>query len=157
MIFSRPPSGLIHWSGCMVRTSAHNSQNDLHSWPRGSTGNAGGSYAAGNKQTFNLDTGEGIRASGGFLDAQYKCAPKWITHGGFMIDSPLDRDVPLSGRTYQQNAYSNIMYIHSRYLQIGCEVAHLWSGFKNRSMVTTKLGFFITRSRSPSDDYPSQF
>ncbi len=94
-------------------------------------GNALGSYAAGNKQTFNLDTGEGVRASGGFIEAQYKCTPKWITHGGFMIDNPLDQDVPLSGRTYQQNAYSNIMYIHSRYLQVGCEIAHLWAGFKN--------------------------
>lgn len=94
-------------------------------------GNALGSYAAGNKQTFNTETGQGIRASGGFIEAEYKINQKWIPHIGFMIDDPLDRDVPLTGRTRQQNAYSNIMYVHSRYLQAGFEVAHLKAGFQN--------------------------
>lgn len=94
-------------------------------------GSALGSYAAGNKQTFNLDTGEGIRASGGFVELEYKATPQWIYHVGFMHDNPIDEDVPLSGRTYQQNLYSNMMYVYNRYLQVGFEVAHLQSGFKN--------------------------
>jgi hypothetical protein len=94
-------------------------------------GNALGSYAAGNKQTFNLDTGEGIRASGGFVELEFKATPQWVYHAGFMHDNPIDRDVPLSGRTYQQNLYNNIMYVHNRYLQIGLELAHVQSGFAN--------------------------
>lgn len=94
-------------------------------------GNALGSYAAGNKQTFNLDSGEGIRASGGFIELEYKPSAKWVYHVGFMHDNPIDDDVPLSGRTYQQNLYSNAMYVHNRFLQVGFEVAHLQSGFKN--------------------------
>lgn len=43
---------------------------------------------------------------------------------------PEEQDVPLDGRTRQQNAYGNVMYIHNRYFQVGCEVAHLWVGFK---------------------------
>lgn len=94
-------------------------------------GKALGSYAAGNKQTFNRDTGEGIPASGGFVEAEYKFTPKWIYHIGFMHDNPLDRVVPLAGRTYQQNLYTNLMYVHNRYLQVGFEFAQLQSGFKN--------------------------
>lgn len=94
-------------------------------------GNALGSYAAGNKQTFNLDSGEGIRASGGFIELEYKPSAHWVYHVGFMHDNPIDEDVPLSGRTYQQNLYSNAMYVHNRFLQVGFEVAHLQSGFKN--------------------------
>jgi hypothetical protein len=94
-------------------------------------GNALGSYAAGNKQTFNTETGQGVRASGGFVELEYKLTPKWITHAGYMMDNPLDRDVPLSGRVRQHNIYGNVMYVHSRYLQVGFEVARLQSGFKN--------------------------
>lgn len=94
-------------------------------------GNALGSYAAGNKQTFNLEKGEGIRTQGGFVELEYKLTSKLISHVGFMIDDPMDQDVPLSGRVRQQNAYTNLMYVHSRYFQIGCELAHLWSAFKN--------------------------
>jgi hypothetical protein len=94
-------------------------------------GNALGSYAAGNKQSFNLETGEGVRATGGFVELQYKPLPKWIFHAGCMIDDPLDRDVSLAGRVRQQNIYSNVMYLPSRYVQIGFEIAHLSSGFKN--------------------------
>lgn len=94
-------------------------------------GNALGSYAAGNKQTFNLDSGEGIPASGGFIELEYKPSDQWVYHVGFMHDNPKDEDVSLSGRTYQQNLYSNVMYIHNRFLQVGFEVAHLQSGFKN--------------------------
>lgn len=32
---------------------------------------------------------------------------------------------------YQQNLYTNLMYVHSRYLQVGLEFAQLQSGFKN--------------------------
>jgi hypothetical protein len=78
-------------------------------------GNALGSYAAGNKQTFNIQTGQGIRACGGFAELEYKFTPKWVAHGGFMIDDPLDRDVPIDGYTRQQNTYANVMYIHNRY------------------------------------------
>jgi hypothetical protein len=94
-------------------------------------GNALGSYAAGNKQSFNLETGEGVRATGGFVELQYKPLPKWIFHAGCMIDDPLDRDVSLAGRVRQQNIYSNVIYLPSRYVQIGFEIAHLSSGFKN--------------------------
>lgn len=93
-------------------------------------GNALGSYAAGNKQTFNIDTGSGIAACGGFGELEYKLTSKWITHAGFMIDDPLDRDVADDGRTRQQNAYGNVMYVHNRYFQVGFEVAKLWAGFK---------------------------
>jgi hypothetical protein len=93
-------------------------------------GNALGSYAAGTKQTFNTVTGQGVPASGGFVELEYRPYPKLVTHAGFMIDNPLDRAVPLNGRTYQQNAYGNVMYIHNRYLQVGFEVTHLWVGFK---------------------------
>ena len=47
-------------------------------------GNALGSYAAGNKQTFNRDMGEGILASGGFLELECQFNPQWIAHCGFM-------------------------------------------------------------------------
>jgi hypothetical protein len=93
-------------------------------------GNALGSYAAGNKQTFNRDTGQGILASGGFAELECKLTPQWIAHGGFMIDNPLNRDVPIDGRTYQQSTYGNVMYVHNRYFQIGFEIAHLWAGFQ---------------------------
>lgn len=45
-------------------------------------GNALGSYAAGIKQTFNRETGQGVRARGGFAELEYKVTQKWITHGG---------------------------------------------------------------------------
>lgn len=94
-------------------------------------GNALGSYAAGAKQTFNTVTGQGVPACGGFVELEYRPSPKWVTHAGFMIDDPLDRDVPPDGRTFQQNAYGNVMYIHNRYLQVGLEFAQLWVGFKS--------------------------
>ena len=59
-------------------------------------GKALGSYAAANKQTFNRDTGQGIPASGGFVEVEYKFTPKWTYHIGFMHDNPLDSAVPLS-------------------------------------------------------------
>lgn len=93
-------------------------------------GNALGSYAAGIKQTFNTVTGQGVRACGGFVELEYKLDPKWVTHAGYMVDDPLDRDVAADARTRQQNVYGNVMYIHNRYLQVGFEVARLWAGFK---------------------------
>ncbi len=96
-------------------------------------GNALGSYAAGNKQTFNRDTGEGVLACGGFIETEYKFTNQWITHTGIMMDNPLNRDVAIDGRTWQQNAYANIMYVHNRYLQVGFEVAQLWAGFQGSS------------------------
>lgn len=92
-------------------------------------GNALGSYAAGTKQTFNRETGQGVRACGGFVELECKFTPQWITHGGFMIDDPLDRDVANGSRTFQQNTYGNLMYVHNRYLQVGFEVASLRVGF----------------------------
>lgn len=93
-------------------------------------GNALGSYAAGTKQTFNTETGQGVRACGGFVELEYRPSAKWVTHAGYMIDDPLDRDVVIDNRTRQQNVYGNVMYIHGRYLQVGFEVARLWAGFK---------------------------
>ncbi|MBL8818414.1 MAG: hypothetical protein JNL58_20475 [Planctomyces sp.] len=93
-------------------------------------GNALGSYAAGIKQTFNRETGQGVRTRGGFTELEYKVTQKWITHGGFMIDDPVDSDVATDNRTRQQNAYGNIMYVHNRYLSVGFEVAHLWADFQ---------------------------
>lgn len=92
-------------------------------------GNALGSYAAGNKQTFNTETGEGVRACGGFMELEFKPNSNWITHLGYMVDDPLDKDVSSDGRTRQQNIYSNVMYVHNRYFQIGCEAAYLSAGF----------------------------
>ena len=67
------------------------------------------------------------------MELEYKLNPQWVTHGGYMVDDPLDQDVAVDGRTRQQNVYGNVMYIHSRYLQIGFEVAQLWAGFKGES------------------------
>ncbi|MEZ6139757.1 MAG: hypothetical protein R3B84_04215 [Zavarzinella sp.] len=108
-------------------------------------GNALGSYAAGIKQTFNTQTGQGVRAAGGFAEVEYKFHPQWVTHGGFMIDDALDRDVAIDGRTRQQNAYGNIMYIHNRYLQIGAEVARLWAGFKGDNRLDNQAWVFQTK------------
>jgi hypothetical protein len=96
-------------------------------------GNALGSYAAGIKQTFNTVTGQGVRACGGFMELEYKITPQWITHAGYMVDDPLDRDVAIDGRTRQQNVYGNVLYVHNRYVQVGFEVARLWAGFKGTS------------------------
>jgi len=101
-------------------------------------GNALGSYAAGTKQTFNRQTGQGVKASGGFLEVEYKWNPQWIAHAGFMIDDPLDQDVSVDSRTYQRNAYSNLMYVHNRYFQVGFELAHLGVGFKGPDQADNK-------------------
>jgi hypothetical protein len=94
------------------------------------TGQALGTYSGGILQNINvdglpgpIDTLEGIRSSGGWLEGFLYWTPCLHSHVGYGIDDPIDRDVAATGRVYNSTFYSNLLWDLNQTFRVGFEFA----------------------------------
>ena len=92
------------------------------------TGQTLGDYNGGILQNINvdglpgpLDTLEGIRSSGGWLEGFLYWTPCLHSHIGYGIDDPIDRDVAATGRVYNSTFYSNLLWDLNQTFRVGFE------------------------------------
>lgn len=93
-----------------------------------------GGYLAGAFQSVNVDTFRPIRTIGGFGEAYYYWTDTLHSHAGYGIDDPLDRDVSGSQRVRNQFVFGNAIYDVSRNLQLGLEVSHWRTAYRNPAL-----------------------
>lgn len=89
------------------------------------TGETLGTYNGAILQEINTDTLEGVRTTGGWLEAFYYWTPCLHTHTGYAVDDLIDNDVADSaaalGRTFNSTIYSNLLWDLNQSFRIGFE------------------------------------
>jgi hypothetical protein len=86
------------------------------------TGQSLGTYNAGILQTTNTVTFEGIRTTGGWMEAFMYWTPCLHSHVGFGIDDPIDREVVATGPVYNSTIYGNLLWDINQTFRVGFEV-----------------------------------
>ena len=94
------------------------------------TGQALGTYNGAILQNTNTDTFEGIRSSGGWLEAFYYWTPCLHSHTGYGIDDPTDGDLALGGRTYNSTVYTNLLWDLNQTFRLGFELTWRETDYK---------------------------
>lgn len=108
------------------------------------TGQTLGTYNGGILQNINIDTLEGIRSSGGWIETFVYWAPCLHSHTGYGVDDPIARDVADTpgafGRTYNSTIYSNLLWDVSPAFRVGFELA--WRNTHYKSLPDNEgIGF----------------
>jgi hypothetical protein len=86
------------------------------------TGQALGTYNGGILQTTNSDTLDGIRTTGGWMEAFMYWTPCLHSHVGYGIDDPIDRDVVVTAPVYNSTIYGNVLWDLNPTFRVGFEV-----------------------------------
>ncbi len=98
------------------------------------TGQTLGTYNGAILQTINLDTLQGIRSSGGWLEGFFYWTPCLHSHVGYGIDDPIDRDVADSagslGRTRNETYFSNLIWDVTSTFRVGFEFTWRETSYK---------------------------
>ncbi|TWU31594.1 hypothetical protein Poly41_61510 [Novipirellula artificiosorum] len=87
----------------------------------GYVGQTLGTYSGGVLQTVNVDTLEGIRSAGGWLEVFCFWTPCLHSHVGYGIDDPIDRDVSLTGPVRNETYFSNLLWDVTQSVRFGFE------------------------------------
>ena len=87
------------------------------------TGQTLGTYNGGILQNINVDTLEGIRSTGGWIETFVYWDWCLHSHFGYGLDDPIDRDVAALGRVYNSTIFGNLLWDVSPALRIGFELA----------------------------------
>jgi hypothetical protein len=99
------------------------------------TGENLGAFLGGVGQGIDIGTAplgatrRGIRSSGGWFDVWYDWTCRLHSHAGYGIDDPVDEDVTIAGRTYNQFFFTNLSYDLTKQFLVGAEVSQwktLW-------------------------------
>ncbi len=98
------------------------------------TGQTLGTYNAGILQNINIDTLEGIRSSGAWIETFLYWTPCLHSHVGYGIDDPIDRDVANSltalGRVRNSTYYSNLLWDLNQTFRVGFEFTWRETNYK---------------------------
>lgn len=98
------------------------------------TGETLGTYNGAILQEVNVDTLEGIRTTGGWLEGFYYWTPCLHTHTGYAVDDPVDDDVADSvaalGRTFNSTIYTNLLWDLNQSFRIGFEFTWRETNYK---------------------------
>ena len=79
-------------------------------------------FQGGILQGYNFTLRKSIYDTGGWVEVWYYWTPKWHSHVGYCIDSPLVSDIPAGGRTYNAVYFGNLMYDVTKQFTCGLEV-----------------------------------
>ena len=113
------------------------------------TGEGLGTYNAGILQGINADTLQGIRTSGGWLEAFYYWTPCVHSHTGYGIDDPRDSDVADSavalGRTENSVIFSNLLWDVNSTFRIGFEFTYRETDYKSPVLLDNQGAGFHTQ------------
>jgi hypothetical protein len=92
-----------------------------------------GHYMGGILQGLNPTTGRAIRATGGWLELWYDWTEKLHTHVGYGIDDPINSDVQVGGRLYNDFIFVNLMYDVTQKFLVGIEYTHWKTHYQGRA------------------------
>lgn len=99
------------------------------------TGQTLGTYNGGILQNINVDTLEGVRSSGGWMEVFVYWTPFVHSHFGYGIDDPIDRDIPVSaaalGRVRNDVIFGNVLWDINQAFRIGFEVTWRETHYKS--------------------------
>ena len=87
----------------------------------GYVGQTLGTYSGGVLQTVNIDTLEGIRSAGGWLEMFVYWNPCLHSHVGYGVDDPVDRDVSLTGPVRNETIFCNLLWDVTQSVRFGFE------------------------------------
>jgi hypothetical protein len=85
------------------------------------TGQTLGTYSRGVLQTVSINTLEGIRSSGGWLEVFLYWTPCLHIHAGYGIDDPIDRDVSLTGPVRNETIFCTLLWDLTQSVRFGFE------------------------------------
>lgn len=88
-----------------------------------------GEYNGGIFQSFNSNTFQAIRTSGGWGEVYYYFTDKLHLHTGYGIDAPLRRDLASTQFLMNQTYFANLVWDASKTLQISFEVDYRKSNY----------------------------
>lgn len=80
------------------------------------------SFLGGVGQGYNFTQRHSIYSRGGWIELYHYITTKWHSHVGYCIDDPLDREIPVNGRTYNQVLFGNLIYDVTKQFSLGLEV-----------------------------------
>ena len=80
-------------------------------------------FQGGILQGYDFVQRNSIYDTGGWMEVWYDWTPKWHSHVGYCIDDPLDSDISLGGRTYNQAYFGNIIYDVTKQFNCGLEAS----------------------------------
>ncbi|NUQ65375.1 MAG: hypothetical protein HUU20_23150 [Pirellulales bacterium] len=86
------------------------------------TGENLGTFLGGVGQGVNLTARDEIRATGGWAEVWYDWSKRLHSHVGYGVDDPLNEDIAVGGRTYNQFIFGNIIIDVTQKLIFGFEV-----------------------------------
>lgn len=88
-------------------------------------GEALGTFLGGVGQSINPVTLEPIQSRGGWGELYYYWTCRLHSHVAYGVDDPIDNDIAVGGRTYNQFYFANIMYDVTKKFRLGLEVGQL--------------------------------
>ncbi len=109
------------------------------------TGQTLGTYNGGILQNINIDTLEGIRSTGGWLEVFYYWTPCFHSHTGYGIDDPLDGDVASSGHVYNSTLYTNFLWDLNQAFRVGFEFTWRKTNYKAAELPDNEGAGFQTQ------------
>lgn len=92
-----------------------------------------GPYMGGIVQGVNTATGRAIRASGGWMELWYDWTKQLHSRVGYGIDDPINGDVHVGGRVYNDFIYTNLTYDLTQKFLVGIEYKHFRTHYQGRT------------------------
>ena len=99
------------------------------------TGNALGIFSSESGEAISAPGvlgDRGVRASGGWMQAQVNFTPKWQMNLAYGIDDPVAHDLAIGSRTRNQNYMGNVIYKPVSHVNIAWEYRRILTDFRNQ-------------------------
>lgn len=81
-----------------------------------------GTYGASVFQPTNVDTGETVHATGGWLELYYYLNPCLHAHGGFGVDDPVNQELADTQIAQNRTIFANLIWDVSKSIRLGAEL-----------------------------------
>lgn len=98
-------------------------------------------------QGVNPSTGREIRSRGGWIELSFRRTPKHSLHFGYLLDDPIDRDLPQEGRTQNSTFYLANRYLLGKGVDLGLDYLYWVTHYKGlKRGIDSRINFFIRYS-----------
>lgn len=86
--------------------------------------------------------GQGVLSRGGWSQAEFKLGRHWELNGGYGIDQPSARDLPVGSRFRNENVFGNFIYSLDKNFQWSLEYRRLLTYFRDEGIDTGRANQF---------------
>lgn len=98
-------------------------------------------------QGVNPSTGREIRSRGGWIEISFRRTPEHSLHFGYLLDDPIDRDIPQEGRTQNSAFYLANRYLLGKGVDLGLDYLYWVTHYKGlKRGIDSRINFFIRYS-----------